>query len=192
MSELTIQVLDVREKPRRFRLESDLEWWLENRAALRDPDATLLEPFVMDLEAYSLGKRLFFRGPVSGRVELPCGRCLEPYAHSLSDRIELLLEPLADSQLRADGFPKGGIALDPDDLEIARYAGDELDFGVVLLELLLFSWPMQPRCAEACLGLCPSCGANRNREPCRCAVVDGDRPFRALDQLLEQRKGRSS
>ncbi len=190
MSELTIQVLEVRESPRGFRLQSDAAWWRENRGALRDPEAVLLEPFVMDLEGYSLGRRLFFRGPVSGTVELACGRCLEPYSHGLSDRIELLLEPLPRLLPGSPDLPKGGIALDPEDLEVARYSGDELDFGVVLRELLLFIWPMQPRCAESCLGLCPSCGANRNREPCRCAVDDEPRPFADLGELLEQRKRR--
>ena len=28
--------------------------------------------------------------------------------------------------------------------------------------------PLVPLCADDCLGLCPSCGANRNDDPCDC------------------------
>ncbi len=191
MSELTIQLLEVGESPRRFRLETDAAWWLENRGLFRDPESELAEPFVLDLEGYRLGRRLFFRGDVRGRVELRCGRCVEPYCHELADRLELLLEPLANPEALPEGPPEGGIELDPEDLEIARYAGDELDFGVVLREILLFNWPMQPRCAESCLGLCPSCGANRNQEPCQCESAARSRPFAALGELFAQAKRRS-
>ena len=190
MSELSIPVASVGERPSRFRLECDAAWWSQTSGLLRDPESSLLEPFVLDLEGYALGRRLFFRGAVRGAVELACGRCLEPYRQDLSDRLELLMEPLPAARLNAEGPPEGGIVLDPEDLEIACYSGEELDFGVVLREFLQFNWPMQPRCAEGCLGLCPSCGANRNRQPCSCAGGDGTRPFAELSELLQQRRHR--
>ena len=188
MSELILAVLEVRESPRRFRLASDAGWWEANRTLFRDPGSRLLRPFVLDLQGYRLGPRLLFRGEVEGTIELPCGRCVEPYAHSIEDQVELLLEPLRNPEARAEGPPAGGIELDPEDLEIGRYAGEELDFGVLLREILQFNWPMQPRCAEGCLGLCPSCGANRNRETCRCESGAGARPFAALGELLRGAK----
>jgi uncharacterized protein len=188
MAELTIALLEVGEARRRFRLEAGPSWWQDNRGILRDPESGLARPLLLELEGYRLGERLFFRGTLSGAVELACGRCLEPYVYELSERIELLLEPLP----RSSEPPEGGIELDPEDLEIARYRGDELDFGVVLRELLLFNWPVQPRCAEGCLGLCPSCGANRNLEPCRCAGDVKTRPFAGLGAMLEgKRRGTS-
>ena len=189
MSELTIPVPEVSESPKRFSLSTDDRWWAENRAVFPDPETSLARPFTLELDGYCLGRRMFFRGPVEGTLELPCGRCLEPYAHPFSDRVELLLEPITNHEDLAEGPPEGGIALDPEDLEIGRYAGDELDFGVVLREILLFNWPMQPRCAEDCQGLCSSCGANRNRETCRCSDDGKLRPFAALGELLGRRRG---
>lgn len=188
MSDLLVQVAKVRERARPFRLEASEAWWGQHRELFRDPESGLLDPFVLDLEGYCLGQRLFFRGDVAGTVELPCGRCVEPYPHRFADRVELLLEPLPTTDAALDGLPEGGIRLDPEDLEIGRYAGDELDFGVVLREVLLFNWPMQPRCEEGCLGLCPSCGANRNRESCECEGASQNRPFAALGELLQKSK----
>lgn len=186
MSELTIPIPEITESPKRFALSTDDRWWGENRALFRDPETSQAGPILLDLDVYRLGRRLFFRGPVEGTLEIPCGRCLEPYPHRISDRVELLLEPIQSSE--AQGPPEGGIELDPEDLEIGRYAGDELDFGVVLREILLFNWPMQPRCADDCRGLCSSCGMNRNREACRCSEDAVQRPFAALGQLLGRRR----
>jgi len=190
MSQLQISLLEIEESPRRFRLSTDDRWWDENRAAFRDPESRQTRPFVLDLEAYRLGKRLLFRGDVSGAIELPCGRCLEPYEHVLEEHLELLLEPIANLEARTEGPPEGGIEFDAEELELGRYAGDELDFGVVLREILLFDWPLQPLCRDDCAGLCQSCGVNLNSEACSCEQP-GARPFAALGQMLERARTKS-
>ena len=76
--------------------------------------------------------------------------------------------------------------LDPEDPEVGRYAGDELDFGAAVLEILTLAWPMQPRCRESCRGLCPNCGTNWNVEPCGCVETSVSRPFAGLKGLLER------
>lgn len=187
---LALHVPEIRPTPRRFQLVASADWWDAERSELRDPESRLAEPLALDFEAYRLGRRLLLRGSVRGVLELACGRCLELYRHPVDERLELLLEPLPSNRL-LDGPPEGGIELDPEDLEIGRYAGEELDLSVVLRELLAFAWPMQPRCTEACLGLCPSCGVDKNRETCGCEEAEGNRPFAALAELLERSKLRS-
>lgn len=187
MSTLTIAVLEVTESPRHYHLESDPEWWEATSALLREPQSRLARAFVLDFEAYRLGRRLILRGGLNGAIEIPCGRCVEPYTQEFREPLELLLEPLADP--RAE--PPGGIELDPEELELARYAGDELDLGGVLREILSFAWPMQPLCRESCLGLCPRCGANLNQGACGCPAADGARPFADLAQMIERAKTRT-
>jgi uncharacterized protein len=41
-----------------------------------------------------------------------------------------------------------------------------------------------PLCDEACLGLCPSCGANRNDDPCHCGSESRDPRWDALRALV--------
>jgi len=187
MTHLSIPVLGIHETPRRVQLRADQAWWNQNARGAEAESERLLEPFVLELDTYSVGRRLLFRGEVIGRVELQCGRCMEPYEYRLREPVSLLLEPLPTGS----DVPEGGIELDPEDLELGRYAGEELDFGPVLLETLLTSWPMQPRCSEGCRGLCPVCGANRNRAPCACEAREGNRPFEVLGELLGQGRGTS-
>ena len=81
-------------------------------------------------------------------------------------------------------MPKGGIELDSDDLEVARYAGDTLDLEPLVREILALVWPVQPHCSEDCRGLCATCGCNLNRESCSCTAEPSVRPFAGLARLL--------
>jgi len=182
MGNLTVRIDAIQETPRHFRLEVDGAWWAEVRPLFRDPDAKMTVPLAAEFEAYRLGARLLFRGKVSGEIELRCSRCGEPVALRLGEPLELLLEPAQNPAQ----VPEGGIELDAEDMELGRYAGDELDFGPVVLEILALAWPMQPLCAESCLGLCPVCGAVRSRQACSCETQQANRPFAGLGQLLEE------
>lgn len=184
MASLTIRLQEFSETPSRFWLKADRDWWQTACAVLQEPDLRVERDFEAELEGYCLGARLILRGRVSGAVSLPCGRCMEPYTHEVSEPLELLLEPA----LRPEEIPEGGIELDAEDLELGRYAGEELDFGPVILEILALAWPMQPRCAEECRGLCPVCGSNQNLNPCQCQAEERSRPFAALGKLLEPSK----
>ncbi len=94
----------------------------------------------------------------------------------------MLLEPFPE----AEGVREPGIEVDAEDLEIGRYAGEELDFQPVLRDLLLLSWPIAPCCSETCRGLCPSCGTNLNDRTCQCGPKEGNKPFAGLGELLGQ------
>jgi uncharacterized protein len=186
LAELSVRCEDVKETPRDFRLEADAAWWSLVRELFRDPDARLAGPLVASFEGYRLGARLLFRGRITGELALRCSRCGEPVALALSEPLELLLEPAQNPAQ----IPEGGIELDAEDLELGRYAGDELDFGPVVLEILSLAWPMQPLCSESCPGLCPMCGAVRSRQECSCEVRQASRPFAGLGQLLEESRRR--
>jgi uncharacterized protein len=55
----------------------------------------------------------------------------------------------------------------------AFHDGQTLDPRPILRELLMAELPDTAYCRQDCKGLCPGCGADLNREPCRC-----DRPKR--------------
>ena len=75
-------------------------------------------------------------------------------------------------------------------MELGRWAGEELDFGPAVLEILALAWPMQPRCQDSCRGLCPGCGTNLNAEQCGCESAAGTRPFAGLRDLIDRARGR--
>jgi len=182
VSGLHIRVHGIEETPRSFRLESDAGWWDSMRAEFRDREAELAAPFVAEIEAYRLGHRLLFRGRVEGVVRLLCSRCGQPVEVRFAEPLELLLEPAQNPAL----IPEGGIELDAEDFELGRYAGDELDFGPVIQEIVALAWPMQPLCAEDCAGLCSVCGSVRSHQTCSCETRQATRPFAELSRLLDE------
>jgi uncharacterized protein len=186
MSAWVVAVEQVKPTPRRFELEADERWWQDAHAGLTEPVARMKRPFRLELDGHRLGRRLLFRGDLLGSVDLTCSRCLEIYEEAFQESFQLLLEPAPD----AAEIAESGIELDPEDPEVGRYAGDELDFGPAVLEILALAWPMQPRCRESCRGLCSSCGTNWNLEPCGCVEASVSRPFAGLKSLLEQARRR--
>lgn len=187
MGTFCLEVESIQESPRDFRLESDVEWWRGARDTLREREVELRRPFALALTAHRIGRRILCRGDLTGAVHLICGRCLEPYPYEFSEPMHLLLEPGRVSP----GAEATGIKLDPDDLEVGSYTGDLLDFSPILIEILALAWPVQPRCDDACMGLCAHCGRNRNVEPCACATDAPSGPFAGLREMLEQQAART-
>lgn len=182
MGSLLIHAASVVETPRRFTLECDPDCWDRTRAALRELEVELRRPFQVELQGHRIGARLLFRGELRGAVEFDCSSCLDPFVQEWNESVHLLLEPAPAAAL----VPEGGVALDPDDIELGRYAGEELDLEPLVMEILALTWPIQPRCAEGCKGLCAVCGVNRNRESCRCGEPGTSRPFAGLRELLKR------
>ena len=61
---------------------------------------------------------------------------------------------------------------------------DVVDLEPLTRDALLLELPLAPLCDPGCLGLCPSCGVNRNESPCSCAEQGRDPRWAALDVLL--------
>ncbi len=101
-------------------------------------------------------------GRVQTTLELPCGRCLEPYTTPVDQSFDLRYHP------RALNTGEGEQELEDDDLTTAFYENDEIDLGQLMQEQFYLSLPMKPLCRDDCKGLCPICGTNLNPETCAC------------------------
>lgn len=114
---------------------------------------------------------------VTSAMEVVCGRCLEPYVVPVAADVETRFVPpaefakvTAETAARDGALKRGEIESDVEhhDLGLAEYRGETIDLGEVVREQLYLALPMKPLCTEDCKGLCPVCGANRNRETCAC------------------------
>ena len=66
----------------------------------------------------------------------------------------------------------------------SRRTTGEIDLGAELREMLILAVPMSPRCRDNCLGLCPTCGQNKNERDCgHTAPALEDARFKALKNL---------
>lgn len=176
----------LKDSPLSLHFDEDRSW----RAELEETDpelaAALAEPIAADVRAHRMGQDLYVEGRVTTGLELECGRCLARYRAPLSEPFRLVLTP-AGSRVPAEpesarALARHGLCLG-DELETGMYQGHEIEFGGFFRELLALALPVQPVCREACKGLCPSCGADRNTGPCGCGESRPKTPFAALESL---------
>jgi uncharacterized protein len=118
------------------------------------------------LESVS-GDALVAHGTISATWTGECRRCLGEASGTLSVEVRELFERGSDGE---ETYP-----IDHDQIDVEALVRD-----AVLLEL-----PLAPLCREACQGLCPECGANRNEGDCGHKPDTRDPRWAALDQLKE-------
>ena len=107
---------------------------------------------------------------IAGRVTAPwsgtCRRCLEPATGVLEAEVRELCRDPRDTAAEASGDSADGDEAYP-------VGSDELDVEPIVRDACILELPLAPLCAESCLGLCPTCGTNRNRDQCSCdAPID--------------------
>lgn len=107
------------------------------------------------------GETVFVRGSLSARVLLTCGRCVESYTVTVSPAVDARFVPAPAGR----GEER---ELEADDLETDVYEHGLLDLTALLETETTLGLPMKPLCREACRGLCPVCGGNRNVTACAC------------------------
>ncbi len=138
-----------------------------------DAGFSLGEPLRVDLEASEVGEGILVRGEFEGTIAAECRRCLAEVPVKLQDRVDLLFEPLSDSEeedLAGEVYPL------PD-------RGDVLDVSEALREQILLRVPDYVLCSEDCRGLCPQCGTDLNRANCDCAPPAEPSPWEALKKV---------
>jgi uncharacterized protein len=149
-----------------------------------DPDYRVVAPIELVMDVSKVGADAFEAvGRVRTRLELECGRCLEPYEVPLDQTFELRYVP----QEQASGAEEER-EIGDDDLTTAYYTEGVLDIADLLREQFQLALPMKPLCSEACRGLCVQCGANLNRTQCGCEPAWEDPRLAPLRSLLNRPK----
>lgn len=121
-------------------------------------------------------------GRVRGSLEMDCSRCIEPLAVPVDAAFDLRYVP----QTANTGEGEREIAAD--DLDTAFYRDGALDLVELMREQFELALPLKPLCGDGCRGLCPHCGANRNRETCGCDAAWDDPRLAPLKRLLTREK----
>ncbi len=117
------------------------------------------------------------KGKLDYQQTLTCQRCLVDSPKPVSVELELLLLPERDEPT------EGEFELEAEDLDVHYVTEGILDTEPLLFEQLLLNVPMRPLCREACAGLCPECGIDRNQESCDCLEPAVDPRWSALRDL---------
>jgi uncharacterized protein len=121
-------------------------------------------------------------GDFSTSLEVPCARCLEPVITTVGNSYDLLYRP------EGSDSGKEELSVTAAEAEISYYPGNGLELKDVLQEQVLLAVPLKILCRPDCKGLCPSCGRNRNLEPCNCAEKNEDPRWGGLQDIRKQLK----
>jgi uncharacterized protein len=101
--------------------------------------------------------RFYFSGHVEGSAVCECRRCLTSVSVPVREEVQLL-------------FAEAGMEeADEDDVVPLPPGARVVDLRPAVREEWLLATPGFALCKEDCLGLCPTCGADRNTGACTCA-----------------------
>jgi len=108
------------------------------------------------------GGAYYFHGDVRGVFETRCHRCLEPVKQPIEGEFDIVVRRARD-EVESEG----------EDEEVRDYISVALNEHEVAIDQYIYenvavSVPMLILCDDTCKGLCSGCGANLNRENCKC------------------------
>ena len=116
-------------------------------------------------------------------ADLQCSRCIEPYPFANDSTFHVRFRPRPETSGEEDEEVEiTGAA----ELDVEYYSERQVPLRDLAIEQIQLSIPMKPLCEDGCLGLCPRCGVNRNREHCACTESHGDERWGALQAFREQ------
>jgi uncharacterized protein len=137
----------------------------------------LLAQGSVELLGNTLGE-IRVRGHVNVTIETDCDRCLEKAQFPIDSDFDLFYRPDIETSRPAEE-----VELREGEAEIGFYQDGGLDLNDILREYVILSMPMHMLCSEACQGICPVCGGNRNLRDCGCQVKPVDDRWAALKRL---------
>jgi uncharacterized protein len=125
------------------------------------PTVDALEgPVGLDLVLESVSGGVLVRGTLRATARGSCARCLAPILRAWEAEVLELhrTAPGRDEEVFEDV---------DEDLDYALVDGDtQLELDQMVRDALVVGQPLRTLCRPDCAGLCPTCGADRNSEPC--------------------------
>lgn len=139
-----------------------------------------LKPFSIDEGVVDSIKTKGYIQNFSGRIELymtvdavfhtNCSRCMSDVNYPITFEVE-------DRIFREDG-----------DDEFIHLEGDEFDLKTYVEQEINLNLPIRVLCTDSCKGLCPTCGANLNKQECSCTAEIIDSRLAKLKELLDKKE----
>lgn len=126
------------------------------------------------------GKELYINSDVKMTVVDRCSRCLEEVEIPLDFNIQGFI--VQENNYTEDEYEEF------DAFIVKDY--ENVDLLEIIAQNLEFNMPHKVLCGEDCKGLCTGCGANLNKEDCRCSEKINDEDnidprFAKLKELLK-------
>lgn len=161
---MEIRIDNLKVRPRKLAFEEPVEAFPALRELVEQGAVGFRGAIGAELVATLVGSLVEVEGSLACRVVLPCSRCLQP----VEQRLDLQVALSFSRQASPDTEPGGERELSEDEIGLIPFDGDTLDLRSSLEQEVLMALPQHPLCSDDCVGLCPVCGADRNRSGCDC------------------------
>lgn len=156
--------------------DEGLVFEINDRAWFPDRDIKSVGPIHSRIQLQKKGRdRILLTGELETIISLECDRCLETFTRSMSGEFRIDLELLDEGGRQP--LEHGCTLNEMDTLYIRQ---PEIDLFEVLNQQAYLFLPEKRICNDDCRGLCPRCGANLNKEKCRCQPEAKSSPFQVL------------
>lgn len=139
---------------------------------LGDPDTPVEVEFTVGQQE----EDSLLNGLVRTDLRLICDRCLGDAPFPVEGAFKVWLVTEIPSALNAD----------EDEVLVFSPRREEVDLSSVIAGTIHTELPRKTLCREDCKGLCPACGADLNRRPCRCVTEETDERLSALLAIKQQ------
>jgi len=143
-----------------------------------DERISLTQPATVSGKVRLAGNEVFVNGHVETRAQVECDRCLQPVEAPVNT--EFALEYIPGSE-----YESGGAAeLTEAEMSVSVFDGQAIDVDEIVKEQIVLAVPTRMLCREDCKGICPECGADRNKGDSNCTTGDTDPRWAALKNLI--------
>ena len=103
-----------------------------------------------------------------------CDRCLDSFIWQMDKKF---------SMVYIQGYRSNIDSKKEDEFQVLSADTNYIDMDEDVRQYILLAIPQKLLCQEDCLGICPTCGVNRNSESCICDVQVTDSRWDALKKL---------
>jgi len=116
------------------------------------------ESLKVDVQVTRVESGFLVNTGLKGRVKLFCNRCQEEFQADIKGSVDTFFTTDAEQCL----------AENESEVRLIAHRATEIDLTPDVLDILLLAIPAKCLCSSDCLGLCSTCGADLNKEPCSC------------------------
>jgi uncharacterized protein len=139
-------------------------------------DVVVLEPVAVNGSVINRAGYITLTAEASMSYRTHCARCLA----EVEDTVRFLCEKTVADE-------KGLLRLEnTENDDYVQIKGGKLDLDAPICDEILLGFPMRILCSGDCKGLCAGCGADLNREACRCTKKEVDPRLAKLAALLAE------
>lgn len=154
-------------------LEFELLDWIKSK------DVEYLSPVKGFLKIIKSGVEVIIQGSFKTSINLQCSRCAEPFEYTIRSLINTTFHP-TQTLTRDEHYE-----LHDEELDTEFYRDDIIDISEFITQEVVLNIPMKPLCKDMCRGICLNCGADLNKEICKCKDVSNGNVFSMLDKIIK-------